>query len=138
MSNSQSALITKTVRLSPDESERLHEISRRQHLSEAALMRKLILEGLERYRIETAVTAYAQGEADLSGAAAYAGISVHRMMQELRQRGIEFNVSAEKFLDGLETLARRFGGSEALYHTISEMRRQYAPDEQVPIADEDE
>jgi len=85
-------------------------------------MRKLILEGMERYRIAEAVRAYADGETDLSGAAAYAGISVHRMMAELRQRDIEFNTSTEKFLDGLEALARRFGGSEALYQTIAEMR----------------
>lgn len=122
MSTPRSGLITKSVRLSPAESKRLQEVSAQQHLSEGIFMRKLILEGLDRYRIAEAARAYAHGEADLSGAAAYAGISVHRMMAELRQRGIEFNISTEKFLDGLEALAHRFDGSEALYQTIAEMR----------------
>jgi hypothetical protein len=33
------------------------------------------------------------------------------------------SASTEKFLDGLETLAETFGGSEALFQTIAEMRK---------------
>jgi predicted HTH domain antitoxin len=93
-------------------------------VSEAALMRRFILEGLARYRLEEAIRAYANGEVDLSAAARHAGISVYQMMTELQRRDITPQVAREKFLDGLETLAETFGGSEALFRTIARMREQ--------------
>ncbi len=64
---------------------------------------------------EEAIRAYANGEVDLSAAARHAGISVYQMMTELQRRDITPRAAREKFLDGLETLAETFGGSEALF-----------------------
>lgn len=77
----------------------------------------------ERYRLEEAIRAYSQGEVDLSAAAYHAGISVYQMLNELQRRGITPSAATEKFLDGLETLAETFGGSEALLQAIVEMRK---------------
>jgi len=114
---------TKSIRLTPDESKGLKRISKAEGLSEAALMKQFVLEGMARYRLEQAIAAYARGEADLSAAAHHAGISVYQMMTELQQRDITPHTATEKFLDGLETLAETFGGSEELFQSIAEMRQ---------------
>jgi len=87
-------------------------------------MRRLILEGLARLRLEEAIQAYANGEVDLSAAARHAGVSVYKMLTELQRRDVAPPVAREKFLDGLETLAETFGGSEALFQTIAQMRQE--------------
>jgi predicted HTH domain antitoxin len=119
-----STVITKSVRLAPEESENLKRISKTEGVSEAALMRRLILEGLARLRLEEAIQAYANGEVDLSAAARHAGVSVYKMLTELQRRDVAPPVDREKFLDGLETLAETFGGSEALFQTIAQMRQE--------------
>ncbi len=116
--------VTKSIRFAPEESKVLKRISEAQHLSEAALMKKFVLEGVTRYRLEEAIRAYSQGEVDLSAAADYAGISVYQMLNELQQRDVTPSAATEKFLDGLETLAETFGGSKALLQTIAEMRKR--------------
>lgn len=99
--------VTKTIRLSPEEGAALEQMSREEHLPETTLLKKLVLEGLARRRLEWACAAYARGEVDIGGAARYADISVYEMIDELRQRDIEM-VSPEQFLDGLEDLADLF------------------------------
>jgi len=73
--------------LTPDESRLVAQVSQSEHISEAALMKRFVLEGLQRYRLDRAVQLYQRGETDLSGAARYAGVSVQRMMHTLRERG---------------------------------------------------
>ena len=116
--------VTKSIRFVPEESEILKRISQAEHLSEAALMKKFVLEGMARYRLEEAIRSYSRGEVDLSTAAHYAGISIYQMLNELQQRGITPSTATEKFLDGLETLAETFGGSETLFQTVAEMRKR--------------
>jgi len=45
------------------------------------------------------------------------------MMTELQRRDIT-RLEARQFLNGLETLAETFGGSEALFWTIAQMRQR--------------
>ncbi len=123
MSRNNTALITKSVRLVPDENEALRQISEAEHLSEAALMKKFILDGIARYRLEQAVAAYRRGEIDLSAASRHAGTSVYHMLEELKARDITPDAATEKFLDGLQTLANLFGGSEALNRTLTQLQR---------------
>ena len=72
------------------------------------MMEPIVLQELQRYRLDRAVQFYQRGETDLSGAARYADVSVQQMMYTLRERGVEYGPSAEDFLDGLESLARDF------------------------------
>jgi len=120
------SVVTKSIRLAPEESSLLKRISQSQGVSEAALMRKLVLEGLARHRLEEVIQAYGRGEIDLSAAARHAKVSVYHMLSELQRHDITPLTAREKFLDGLETLAETFGGSEALFRTIAEMREQSA------------
>ncbi|MDQ3250180.1 MAG: hypothetical protein M3Q45_13350 [Chloroflexota bacterium] len=69
--------MTKSIRLKRDEDEILAQISQAKGVSEAALMQQFVLAGIAHYRLEQAITAYRQGEADLSAAARFAGVSVY-------------------------------------------------------------
>ncbi len=117
-------MITKSIRLALEESRVLRRISQAQGVSEATLMRKFVLEGLARCRLEEAIQAYSRGEIDLSTAARHARVSVYQMLSEIQRRDITPPTTQDKFLNGLETLARTFGGSEALLHVITETRQQ--------------
>lgn len=130
--------ITKSVRLSPDESKLLAEISQAEGVSEAAILRQFIRAGISRYRLERAIQAYQQGEVDMQAAARYAGVSVHHLMVELEKRDITPPAATEKFLDGLKTLAETFGGSRALHETIAAYEAQISatPDSSAPADSE--
>jgi len=116
-------VITKSIRLSAHENEMLGHISQIQGVSEAAILKRFVLEGMAEFRLEEAITAYQRGEADLSAAARHAGISVYHLMTELQKRDISPPAAAEKFVEGLKTLVEAFGGSDALAQTISEFEK---------------
>lgn len=116
--------VTKSVRLSADESKMLAQISRIEGVSESALLRRLIREGLNDIRIEQAVHSYQRGEADMQAAARYADVSIYHLMVELEKRDITPPAATEKFIDGLKTLVETFGGSQALRETIAEYEAQ--------------
>ncbi|HEX5415942.1 MAG TPA: hypothetical protein VFZ25_09775 [Chloroflexota bacterium] len=105
-----SRTITKSVRLTPEESALVAEVSQREHLPEGALIRKLILDGLSRYRLDEAITEYATGVLNLGEAAGAAGVSVQRMLAELDRRGFEA-VTPAHFRASLNNLVDLFGGS---------------------------
>jgi len=115
--------IAKEVKLTDTEAKRLKQLSQAEHLPEDALLRKWILEGLDRMRLRYACTLYEQGRLNLSGAARYAGVGVERMMQELTRRGIEHSPSVAQFVDGLDTLADLFDMDE-LHTAADEVRRR--------------
>jgi len=117
----KSNVITKSIRLKPEEEQALRRISRAKGLSESTLVKRFVMEGIARYRLEQAIAAYSRGEADLEAAARHAGISVHQMMTELERRDVMPAAASAKFRDGLRTLAETFGGSEALFQTIAEL-----------------
>ena len=111
-------LITKSIRLNQAEDKILKKISQQEGMSEAAVLKRFVREGMAVYRLELAIEAYQRGEADLSAAAQFAGVSVYHLMTELKQRDIAPPAEAEKFMDGLKTLVETFGGSDALQQTI--------------------
>lgn len=115
-------MITKSVRLEPVENDSLRRASETTGLSEAALMKRYILEGLARHRLEEAIQAYTNNEIDLSAAANHAGVSVYQMMAECERRDVTPAPAREKFIDGLQTLTNTFGGSDALRNALQELR----------------
>jgi predicted HTH domain antitoxin len=117
-------LITKSIRLEKDENDILKQISQEEGVSEAAILRKFVRQGMSTYRLEQAVAAYTRGEADLSAAARYADVSVYQMMTELKRRDIAPPAETEKFVDGLKILVETFGGSEALRQTIADLEHE--------------
>ncbi|HIC95473.1 TPA: hypothetical protein EYP12_02460 [Candidatus Bipolaricaulota bacterium] len=98
----------------------LEQLSREEHLPESTLLRKLVLDGLARRRLDWACAAYARGEIDIRSAARYASFSIYEMLNELKRRDIEI-VSPEQFLDGLADLADLFDAPE-LREVAGELR----------------
>src|SRR5437667_5849876 len=80
-------MLPKSVRLTKEEAELLRQISEAELISEAALMRKFVLEGLWHYRLDQAIKRYQEGELDLSSAAQVAGLAIREFMGELHRRG---------------------------------------------------
>ncbi len=122
--NSLTIPVTKSVRLSSDESNILSQISQAEGTSESSILRRLVRDGLNGYRLEQAINSYQRGEADMQAAARFAGVSVYHLMVELEKRDIASPAVTEKFVDGLKTLVETFGGSQALRETIAEYETQ--------------
>jgi predicted HTH domain antitoxin len=111
-------MLPKSVRLTKEEAELLRQISEAELISEAALMRKFVLEGLRRYRLDQAIKRYQEGELDLSSAAQVAGLAVREFMGELHRRGVDIYGPEHRLVEGVGTLAEVFGGSEALRRSV--------------------
>lgn len=121
---STTTLITKSIRLESAESDLLAEISQTEGVSESAILRKFVREGISSYRMDWAIQSYQRGEVDMQAAARYAGVSIHHLMVELEKRDITPPAATEKFVTGLKTLVETFGGSQALRETIAEYEAQ--------------
>jgi len=100
-------LITKSVRLTPDEADELARIARQTAATESALMKKWVLEGLRAQKLERAIQAYMRREVDLRGGAALAGVSYNRFLREVQARHIVI-LEDSTFLDRLYELAETF------------------------------
>jgi predicted HTH domain antitoxin len=109
--------VTKSVRFCPEESELIAQVSQREHLPEGTLLRKLVLDGLARYRLEQAIGDYEAGELSLGQAVRRGGVSVARMMAELDRRGISLG-GEDHVIASLDNLAALFGGSPELVETL--------------------
>ena len=113
--------VTKSIRLSPEESEELARLSGQTATTEAALMKQWIREGMRAKKIELAIQAYMDRKADLRGAAAMAGVSYNRFLREVRSRNIVI-LEDDGFLDRLAGLADAFD-DEDLRLTIKKVIR---------------
>ncbi len=102
-----SQTITKSVRLSPDESQALAHLSEQTFMSESALLKKWVLEGIQAQKLEMAIQQYMQRKTDLRGGATLAGVSYNRFLQEVEARNI-IVLEDDRFLERLGTLAELF------------------------------
>ena len=105
--------LPKSVRLMPEEVDALQKISETELISEAALMRKFVLEGVRRYYVEQAIKRYEEGEFDLSSAAQVAGISIRELMQRLSRRGVDIYGPDSRLAEGLAVLREAFRERDA-------------------------
>lgn len=100
--------ITKSIRLTRAESEEIARLSERSAVSEAALMKKWVVDGLQSYKLELALQAYMQRRTDLRGGAELAGVSYNRFLYEVQAHHIVI-LEDDTFLDQLALLAENFG-----------------------------
>jgi predicted HTH domain antitoxin len=114
--------VTKSIRLSPAESAEVTRLSEQKALSEAALMKKWIQEGIQTEKLELAIQAYMQRKTDLRGGAAIAGISYNRFMDEVQRRNIII-LEDDHFLDNLASLADAFN-DETLRKAVEKVRAE--------------
>ncbi|MBX3009890.1 MAG: hypothetical protein KF832_00230 [Caldilineaceae bacterium] len=114
--------ITKSIRLAPDEAKELGQLSEKTALSEAALMKKWIIEGIRAEKLEQALLAYMRRQVDLRAGSTLAGVSYHRFMREVEARNIVI-LEETGFLDRLEFLADAFQ-DQALRKAIQNIRTE--------------
>lgn len=105
------ATTTKSLRLTEEETaqvERLQGILR--YPTEAALLKRVYLLGLEELRIEAAIRLYTHDGFSLGETAEAVGLPIGVMEQEFARRHIRvFDAPEERFLENLEGLGRRLG-----------------------------
>jgi hypothetical protein len=111
--------ITKSIRLTPAESEELASLSEHSAISEAALMKKWVIEGLYAHKLDLALQAYMACRTDLRGGAQMAGISYNHFLQAVESRNIVV-LEEDGFLDQVAFLAERFA-SEPLQNALREV-----------------
>lgn len=99
--------ITKSIRLSPDESQELARLSEHHAQSESALMKKWIQDGIRKEKLELALQAYQQRKVDLRTGAIMAGVSFNQFMQEVEAHNIVI-LDDQGFLERLAMLADAF------------------------------
>lgn len=114
------AMVTKSVRFLPEESEELANLSKVSSVSESALMKEWILDGIRAKKLELAIQAYMKRKTDLRGGAVMAGISFNRFMREIQARNIVV-LENEDFLDELAFLAETFD-SQSLRAAVARVR----------------
>jgi predicted HTH domain antitoxin len=108
----------KSVRLTKEEAELLRQISEAELVSEAALMRKFVLEGIRRYCLDLAIKRYQERGLDLSSAAQVAGVSIREFMGEMDRRGVDIYGPEQRLVEGVGALAEVFGASKALRRSV--------------------
>jgi len=111
-------ILPKSVRLTEEEVTLLRQISEAELISEAALMRKFVLEGIRRYRLDQAIKRYQEGELDLSSAAQVAGLAIRELMGELHRRGVDIYGPEHRLGEGIGALTEVFGASDALRRSV--------------------
>lgn len=115
-------VITKSIRLSPEESREIMFLSEAYASSEAALMKKWVQEGIKSRKLDLAIQAYMKGETDLRGAAVMAELPYNRFYHEIKSRNIVI-LDDEYFLDELAFLADAFG-EQALQNAVEAVQIQ--------------
>lgn len=114
--------VTKSIRLSPTESAELVRLSAKSGMSEAALMKKWVLNGIRSQNIEIALQAYMAHKTDLRGGAALAGVSYQEFLHEVQARNIVV-LENDQFLEELDFLADAFDDT-TLRDAVQQVREQ--------------
>lgn len=104
--------ITKSVRLTPEESAALAQLSEQTMATESALLKRWVQQGMRAQKLDLAIHAYMDRRVDVRGAAAMAEVSYNRFAHELQARRIVI-LEEERFLERTLFLAKAFS-DEAL------------------------
>lgn len=91
-----------SVRLDEELVEEANELADLENIDRSQLLRHVLKEGLERYRLELAVERYAERELTVSEAASLAGVGVGAFMDTLVQRGVRPGLSADDLDESLD------------------------------------
>lgn len=114
--------VTKSIRLSSEESQEISQMSEKFATSEASLMKKWVLNGIRTEKLEEAIQAYSQRKTDLRGGALMAGVSYNQFLHEIQARNI-IVLENDHFLDELAFLAQAFN-NKVLQKAVQQVREQ--------------
>jgi len=65
----------------------LEQIAAEEQVDRTAIVRRLLVDGMRRWRLERALRLYEQGQLTKERAAELAGVSIYEVMDALRERG---------------------------------------------------
>ncbi len=95
------------VRLPQSLLQGLEEIATTEHLDRTAVLRKLLAEGVARYRLDRASRLYAEGHISESRAAELAGVSLYDILDKIERRRLRAPYSVSELCEDLEMLRQR-------------------------------
>ena len=101
--------VTKSIRLTEEESRELAGLVAEHAASESALMRQWVLRGMREFRVEHAVAAYQRDEVDLRDGAALAGIPIGAFVEELAARRVAILHDRASMEEELEEIISELG-----------------------------
>jgi predicted HTH domain antitoxin len=95
------------IRVPPELVNALEEIAQSEHLDKGAVARRLLIEGIERWRLERALRLYHDGQITKERAAEKAGVSLYELMDLARERGIPAPLDVAEAVEEVKALIRR-------------------------------
>ena len=85
------------LRLEEDLIKEFEELAKEENLDRSAFVRKILLEGLQRERLNFALQKYMLKEISIERAAEIAKISIHEIILKMSQLGITSNLTLDDF-----------------------------------------
>jgi metal-responsive CopG/Arc/MetJ family transcriptional regulator len=85
------------LRLDEDLIKEFEELAKEENLDRSALVRKILLEGLQQERLNFALQKYMLKEISIERAAEIAKISIHEIILKMSQLGITSNLTLDDF-----------------------------------------
>ncbi|GAF94621.1 unnamed protein product [marine sediment metagenome] len=91
--------MTKQMNLRLDENflKEYEELAKLQNLERSSLIKKILIEGLQKERLEFSIQKYLLKEISMERAAEIAKVSIHELILKLSQLGIPSNITLEDF-----------------------------------------
>src|SRR3989344_4204560 len=106
MKRPEGNLVTISARVDRGSLQYVEKLSKTFYVDKSTALRKLLQRCIEEDRKEGAVELYRKGELSLEGAAKFADLYIGEFLELLREKGIELNVTAEDYLEGLKNLKK--------------------------------
>lgn len=85
------------LRLDEDLIKEFEELAENENLDRSSLIKKILIEGLQKERFNFAIKKYVLKEISIERAAEIAKISLHEFLSKMSQLGIPSNLSIEDF-----------------------------------------
>jgi len=85
------------LRLNEDLIKEFEELAKEENLDRSALVRKILVEGLQQERLNFALQKYMLKEISIERAAEIAKISIHEIILKMSQLGITSNLTLDDF-----------------------------------------
>ncbi len=101
--------VTKSIRLTQDETAELARLVEGTAYAEAALLRQWVLTGMQQFRVAEAIRAYQEGYVEIGQAAEQAHLPVAMFLEELAARKVAVLDAPDAFGPGLAALRETFG-----------------------------
>ena len=95
------------IRVAPGMMEELEEIAREENLAKTDVARRLLSEGIRRWKLEHAIKLYREGHVTKERAAEIAEVSLYEMLDAIRQRGVPSHYTLEDAIEDIKGILER-------------------------------